>query len=96
MDLMLMTKEEMLLAAAALGQLTIEPAKQLAERLKERAEMLPSEGVERNQLFLDLAKDRWHRDGEIEIGDEEIVSMSDNGAYVLAWVWVDDPVEESK
>ena len=31
------------------------------------------------------------RDGELEIDDDAIVSISDGGgAYVAAWVWIDD------
>ena len=42
-----------------------------------------------------MAKDRWHRDGEIEIDDNAKVSVSGDGegAYVQAWVWVDFPEE---
>lgn len=37
-----------------------------------------------------LARDQWEKEGEIEIDDYAIVSNgSDNGAYVMAWVWVD-------
>lgn len=36
-----------------------------------------------------LASDEWHRDGEIEIDSDAVVSRSeDGGAYVAAWVWV--------
>lgn len=39
-----------------------------------------------------LAREQWHRDGEIEIDEDAVVSVSDDdGAYVQAWVWVDDP-----
>jgi hypothetical protein len=43
--------------------------------------------------YLARAKDEWHRDGEIEIDDDAIVSESDEGAYVQAWVWVSRPEE---
>jgi hypothetical protein len=37
------------------------------------------------------AFEQYHRDGETEIADPTVVSLSDDqGAYVLAWVWVDD------
>lgn len=29
--------------------------------------------------------------GECEVDSDAIVSFSENGAYVMAWVWVDDP-----
>lgn len=93
MPWMVMTKDEMQLAAAALGQLTIEPAKRLAERLMHEAKLLEDpEEIEQRKVYADLAIDRWHREGEIEIAANPSVSLSeDHGAYVLAWVWVDDP-----
>lgn len=30
----------------------------------------------------------WIRDGECEVDSEAVVSSSDEGAYVMAWVWV--------
>lgn len=30
------------------------------------------------------------REGQCEIDDDAIVSISDGGAYVMAWVWVED------
>jgi hypothetical protein len=32
----------------------------------------------------------WHKEGEVEIDSEALVSRSDDseGAYVQAWVWV--------
>jgi hypothetical protein len=42
-----------------------------------------------------LARELWHRDGEIEIDADATVSRgSDPGAYVAAWVWV--PFEEEE
>lgn len=41
------------------------------------------------------AQKHIHRDGEIEVDDNALVSTgADAGAYVAAWVWVDDPEEE--
>jgi hypothetical protein len=45
--------------------------------------------------YADAAREQYHRDGSIEIdeysGGFAIVSESDDpGAYVMAWVWVDD------
>ncbi|MCP4900088.1 MAG: hypothetical protein GY906_24220 [bacterium] len=38
----------------------------------------------------EAADARWNCDGEIEIDDDAVVSVSDDpGAYVQAWVWVD-------
>lgn len=35
------------------------------------------------------------REGECEIDDHAVVSSSDEGAYVMAWVWVDRPQSDS-
>lgn len=41
--------------------------------------------------FRQAAKKIWQREGSIEVDDNAVVSISDdNGAYVQAWVWVDD------
>ena len=38
-----------------------------------------------------LAEEQHHRDGECEIEPDAVVSVSDDGgAYVAAWVWVDE------
>jgi len=39
------------------------------------------------------AKAAWHDEGVIEIDDTAVVSRSDDGWYVQAWVWVDDDGE---
>lgn len=41
--------------------------------------------------YRDAACEEWHRDGEIEIDADAIVSASDEGAYVASWVWVSAP-----
>lgn len=33
-------------------------------------------------------------DGECEIDDEAVVSWSEDGAYVMAWVWVESPYKD--
>lgn len=38
--------------------------------------------------FAKAAFDNYHRDGEIEVDDPAVLSQSDEGAYVMAWVWV--------
>lgn len=39
-----------------------------------------------------LAEDlHFISEGVCEIDDEAVVSASDDGAYVMAWVWVDKP-----
>ena len=47
----------------------------------------------KDQRFRDAAEDlAWVREGECEIDDHAVVSPSDDGAYVMAWVWVDRDV----
>lgn len=42
------------------------------------------------EAYLNAAKSKQN-EGELEIDGNAVVSMStDNGAYVMAWVWVDD------
>lgn len=39
--------------------------------------------------FRNIAKEQLQKDGELEIDDDAVVSISeDGGAYVQAWVWV--------
>jgi len=37
---------------------------------------------------IELARAKYHRDGEVEIDGGTISEGDDNGAYVQAWVWV--------
>ncbi|MDG9928774.1 MULTISPECIES: hypothetical protein [unclassified Pseudomonas] len=40
--------------------------------------------------FRVAATEQWHREGEVEIDENAVVSIGeDDGAYVQAWVWVD-------
>lgn len=44
----------------------------------------------REEAIRELARDKYARDGELEIDATATVSEgSDDGAYVQAWVWVD-------
>jgi hypothetical protein len=49
-------------------------------------------GVDRgSDAYARAAFQKRHRDGEIEIDDCTVVSLSDDGgAYVMAWIWVSD------
>lgn len=39
--------------------------------------------------YVKQARNEMHRDGEVEIDDCAFVSLGDDdGAYVMAWVWV--------
>jgi hypothetical protein len=41
--------------------------------------------------YVAQAREQYHRDGEIEVDHNAVVSHVDaGGAYVLAWVWVPD------
>ena len=45
---------------------------------------------------IQAARDAHHRDGEIELDDEVLLSPgADPGIYVSAWVWVDFPEDET-
>lgn len=67
----------------------------LAQAIKEAKEPRDKEA----QYYFDAAKDQYHSEGEIEIDDDAVVSLSEDtdyesghrGAYVEAWVWVDNP-----
>jgi hypothetical protein len=39
--------------------------------------------------YLEYARERLQKDGELEFDDDAAVSTTDAGAYVMAWVWVD-------
>ena len=45
--------------------------------------------------LVEAARGRYHRDGEIEIDQNTVLSGSEGtgGDYVLAWVWVNAPEE---
>jgi hypothetical protein len=39
---------------------------------------------------IQAARDEHHRDGEVELDDEVLLSVGDDpGIYVSAWVWID-------
>lgn len=47
------------------------------------------------QAYLQTAKNQLGRDGECEFDDNAAVSVSENGAYVQGWIWVDDAQVET-
>jgi hypothetical protein len=52
-------------------------------------------GTNTDEWYRSKAQRVLHKDGEIEIDDNATVSNGcDHGAYVHAWVWVDDDKEE--
>ncbi|MGI0134314.1 MAG: hypothetical protein ACREBW_05095 [Candidatus Micrarchaeaceae archaeon] len=44
--------------------------------------------TKREAYFFALAKERVI-EGAIEVDDDAVVSISDDGAYVQAWIWVE-------
>jgi hypothetical protein len=58
----------------------------------EAVEVFAARQSEQDQTLIHLARERHHVDGEIEIDDDTILSESeDDGFYVMAWVWVNNP-----
>jgi uncharacterized C2H2 Zn-finger protein len=51
--------------------------------------------TEEEERFFQVAREEYHRDGEIEFDDDAKVSIGDpcEGAYVQAWVWIANPDE---
>lgn len=46
---------------------------------------------EQGEPYRKYAEDRLHKDGDLEFDDDAVVSLgADDGAYVMAWKWVDD------
>jgi hypothetical protein len=44
-----------------------------------------------DNLYIKAAHENHYREGELEFDDSAVVSESDDeGAYVMAWVWVTD------
>ena len=59
----------------------------LRRLLKEETESDPA----RDEAYIAEARLLHHRDGEVEIDGSAVVSYgNDPGAYVQAWVWVDE------
>lgn len=58
-----------------------------AKVITETAQISTAYGPNENR-YIKAARHMWHRDGEIEIDDWPLISPTDDGAYVQAWVWV--------
>jgi hypothetical protein len=43
-----------------------------------------------NQHYANAAKEHYHVDGEVEVDPTASVSISEKGAYVQAWVWINE------
>lgn len=48
------------------------------------------------EKYLPLAEQKYSSEGQVEIDDSAVVSDSEDGAYVAAWVWVEDPDPEEE
>ena len=79
--------EEICLLVGCLKQITIQPAKDLQDRLDRIiAEELNQEHRDTVDAYRAAVKTR---DGEIEVDDDAEVSFGDDaGAYVMVWMWV--------
>jgi len=44
-----------------------------------------------HEYLITTAKQQYEQEGEIEVDANTVVSASEEGAYVQAWVWVDRP-----
>lgn len=49
-----------------------------------------------HDYFVSAAQQSYTREGEIEVDANAIVSSSENGAYVQAWVWVWRPAKTKR
>jgi hypothetical protein len=46
-------------------------------------------------LYRAAAKDQYQSDGDLEIDDDTVVSLSeDGGAYVQCWKWIPQPEDD--
>lgn len=82
-----LSKDELRLIAACLGQLTVREAKNLKGLFENRITELENEETQKRwQAYRDAAPSR---DGELEVDENALVSEGgDTGAYVMAWIWV--------
>ena len=55
-----------------------------------------SEVTKEEQAYIDAAAMHYHRDGELELGDNAAVSGGDGGAYVLRWRWEPEDLLEQR
>lgn len=45
-------------------------------------------GVDHSNAYAKAAAEQCTVDGEVEVDDPTVLSQSENGSYVMAWVWV--------
>ncbi len=48
--------------------------------------------------YVEGARMTWHRDGAVEVDDPGVIVSegADDGAYVLAWLWVDNESAQAR
>ena len=67
-----------------------------AEALTARLDQY-SDPATKDERYREAARElNFVNDGECEVDDHGVVSWSDEGAYVMAWVWVDRSAVEGK
>lgn len=83
-----LTIEEIGILEAALSVFTVQPAKDLRERLQE---VIRQENDPEHRRIIDAYRGAVTvKDGEIELDEDAEVSLGeDPGAYVMVWTWVD-------
>jgi len=81
-----LSKEQLQLIHASLGALTIQEALQIRSMIE--STINASDG--RDDAWREKAKELYQVDGEVEIDPGAVVSHSNHGAYVGAWVWVEN------
>jgi hypothetical protein len=60
--------------------------------MEEAIEHAERERTEDEARLFDLIKSERSCEGDIEFDEDAVVSLSDDGgAYVQAWLWIDDP-----
>ncbi len=49
------------------------------------------EEIEQGRPYVEYALDHLHKDGDLEIDDDAVVSLgADDGAYIMCWKWIDN------
>lgn len=84
-----LSKDQLQLIHAALGRVSVPEARQAREEIDRavKASFDPA-----NAAWVEKAKELHQDEGSVEVDeqgdDSALVSFSDEGAYVMAWVWV--------
>jgi hypothetical protein len=80
-----------LLKALKKVELPVQIAAQAAVLRKQLVEHDEEQNSSASGEYRGRAKAGFHKDGEIEVDDNAVVSYGgDDGAYVMAWVWIAD------